>query len=275
MADNSALHAAIFGSDLDDDDDDDEYAPPAAAADGADDDDDDDDKADQILSKAKNNLLLGGLKKDKKKEKKEKGASKKSSKRKADGEGGGEKRRKRLHKGGIAHGGVEGGDAAEGGGDGGVEAGADGDEAAPAGGGAAEDDPDSDSMSGSEAMEEGSKNDFEKVLSGLKAKRGGPNFGSRDKLVNDVRELQERMEGAVEEDDEASRAEPPRPALAKIAMLPEVEAIMRKKQYHEIMVDMSMLSTLARWLRPMPDGSLVSLQVRLSLIHISEPTRPY
>ena len=134
---------------------------------------------------------------------------------------------------------------------------------APAGEGGA-DDPDEDSVDGSEAVEEGGKNDFDRILSGLKATRGGPKFGGRDKLITDVRELRERMESAVEEDDEACRAE--RPAVSKIAMLPEVEALMKKRQYHEIMIDMQMLSTLARWLRPMPDGSLVSLSVRKGVL---------
>ena len=49
-------------------------------------------------------------------------------------------------------------------------------------------------------------------------------------------------------------------------MVSEVESMLRKKQYHEIMIDNQMLSTLARWLRPMPDGSLVSLQVRRALL---------
>ena len=37
-------------------------------------------------------------------------------------------------------------------------------------------------------------------------------------------------------------------------------------QYHEVMVDHGMLSTLARWLRPMQDGNLVGLEVRTSLL---------
>ena len=49
-------------------------------------------------------------------------------------------------------------------------------------------------------------------------------------------------------------------------MLPEVEALLRKKQYHETMIDHSMLSTLAHWLRPMADGSLVSLMVRKGIL---------
>ena len=75
-----------------------------------------------------------------------------------------------------------------------------------------------------------------------------------------------QMEQAVEDDDKATQAEPPRPALAKVSLLAEVEAMLRKKQYHEVMIDEAMLSTLARWLRPTPDGSLVSLMVRKALL---------
>jgi len=78
--------------------------------------------------------------------------------------------------------------------------------------------------------------------------------------------VQERMEEAVEDDDKAAASDPPRPALSKVAMLPEVEAILRKKHYHEVMIDHGMLSTIARWLRPMPDGSLVSTPVRKALL---------
>ena len=33
----------------------------------------------------------------------------------------------------------------------------------------------------------------------------------------------------------------------QVAMLEQVEGVLRKKQYHEIMVENGMLSTLARW----------------------------
>ena len=82
------------------------------------------------------------------------------------------------------------------------------------------------------AIEAGGKGDFDRIMQGLKHKRGGPIF-SREKLTNDVKDLQERMEQAVEDDDKAAAEEPPRPAIAKVAMLPEVEALLRKKQYHE------------------------------------------
>jgi len=135
---------------------------------------------------------------------------------------------------------------------------------------AEEDDPDEDSVGGDEAIEAGGKGDIDHLLQGLKAKRGGPTW-DRGKMMEDVRELQERMEEAYQADVDAVQAEPPRPAVSKVGMLQEVEAILRKKQYHEVMIDMSMLSTLARWLSPLslPGGgsaTLPSLMVRSSLL---------
>ena len=257
---SSALHKDIFGSD-DDDDDDDAPVPQHAPEAGGDDDDD----VDAILETHKNNLLLnpGGkkLKKGGGKEKEKKEPTGRGGKRKAAPDG--ETLRKRLKQRKD-----EGGTSAEGGGEGdaaGAEGG-EGGEGGAAGDAGLGDDPDSDSVGGDEAIEEGGKKDgFEKIMQGLKHKRGGPNF-QRDKLIEDVKDLQARMEEAVEHDDEASRAEPPRPALAKVAMVSEVETMLRKKQYHEIMIDSQMLSTLGRWLRPLPDGSLVNLQVRRALL---------
>jgi len=244
--DQKALHAEIFGEDSDEDED---YVAPAADAEG--DDDGGDDRVDQILE-GNNNLLLS-KKEKKKKDSKAKEGSGSRGKRKAkdadDGDGGALK--KRLKKRRAA---AEAGEGLVEGGEGG---------AGPSG--AAEDDPDEDSGSGSEAVEEGGKKDFDSILKGLKAKRGGPSF-SREKMVGDVKVVQERMEEAVEDDDKAAGSDPPRPALSKVAMLPEVEAILRKKHYHEVMIDHGMLSTIARWLRPMPDGSLVSAPVRKTLL---------
>ena len=260
MDDQAALHADIFGES---DEEDDEYVPPTHAADGED--DDLDERANAILE-THNNLLLVG-KKEKKEKKERKKKEKKEKKEKEVGRGGKRKSkpsadamaaegakqaRKRLKKSGEGEAGASG----EGGGEGGGEEGA---------AGAEGDDPDEDSIDGDEAIEAGGKGDFDRIMQGLKHKRGGPIF-SREKLTNDVKDLQERMEQAVEDDDKAAAEEPPRPAIAKVAMLPEVEALLRKKQYHETMIDHSMLSTLAHWLRPMADGSLVSLMVRKGIL---------
>lgn len=241
--DTSALHADIFGSD---DDDDDEYVPPEHAAEdeGA-----VDSRADAILESAReNNLLLGSKKKKESKKKEKKGdkdvgrGGKRKSKPSAEAMAAeGAKPRKRLRKGGEGEAGTSG-----------------------AAGGDAED-PDEDSVDGDEAIEEGGKGDIQHTLDRLKAKRGGPTW-SRDKLMDDVRELQDRMQEAAEADEAAAASDPPAPAVHKVGMLEDVIALLRKKQYHEVMIDMSMLTTLASWLRPMQDGTLVSVMIRKALL---------
>ena len=239
------LEADLFGSD--DDDDDDGYVAPthARTTTAA----DDDDGADAILA-ASNNLLMGGSKKERKrKEKAERGrGGKRKSKPSADemAERGLARERKRQKK--------EARLAAGGSGEPGEEGAA----------GAGDDDPDSDSVSGEEAIEAGGKKDaFERVMDSLKHRRGKKNLDPKA-MMAEVQELQERMEAAYAEDNTA--AEQQKPAIHKIAMLQEVEAMLMKKQYHPTLIDCSMLSTLARWLRPLPDGSLVSLTVREALL---------
>jgi len=245
MSSTAALHKSIFGEDSDEDGD---YMPPTAAALEGDDDEEDDSRAQQILEARGNNLLVGkSAKKAKEKkakeptEKRSRGSGSGRSKRKADDEGG--PGRKRLHK--------------AGGGDG-----EDGAERPPAAEG---DDPDQDSGSGSEAIEEGGKNDFDRILGALKHKRGSKQV-SREKLTNDFKDMQERMEKAAEDDEEAARSDPPMPAIYKVGMLSEVQVMMRKKQYHEVLIDHGLLSTLARWLHPMEGGSLVSLELRTAIL---------
>ena len=67
-----------------------------------------------------------------------------------------------------------------------------------------------------------------------------------------VQELQARMEKAAEDDESAARADPPQPAIHKVMMLAEVEAMMKKKQCAlasacQTTTDNSALS--AAWLR--------------------------
>lgn len=132
-----------------------------------------------------------------------------------------------------------------------------------AGGGDDDDDPDEDSVDGDEAIEEGSKKDMDKYL---KKSRGGKIELSLQQKKDDVDAMIERMEKAAELDDEALGKEPPQPAIYKAKMMPEVMVFMQKRHYHEVLVDGGMLQTLARWLKPTTDGSLVSLTVRSGLL---------
>ena len=47
-----------------------------------------------------------------------------------------------------------------------------------------------------------------------------------------------------------------------MALVAEVAAFLRKRQLHQVMLDLQLLTVLNRWLKPMTDGSLVSLQAR-------------
>ena len=127
-----------------------------------------------------------------------------------------------------------------------------------------DDDPDDDSVDGEEAIEAGGKKDVERML-GRKT-RGGKKDYSRQECNDVTTEILERMEKAADLDEDALAETPPRPAIAKTQMMPEVQEFMRKRQYHETMIDNGFLSTLARWLKPTNDGSLVSLTVRTGVL---------
>ena len=140
-------------------------------------------------------------------------------------------------------------------------------EGSPAGDGAVaaagsgDESDDSDGGGAPEAIEEGGKNDFDKVLARLKGRRGGVQR-SRAQLEEEATGLLQKMEAAADADDAACKADVPTPAVAKVAMVSEVARALTKRHMHEIMIDLGMLTALARWLRPMPDGTLVSLQAR-------------
>jgi len=127
-----------------------------------------------------------------------------------------------------------------------------------------DDDPDDDSVNGEEAIEEGGKKDVDTML-GRKT-RGGKKDYTRQECVDVTAEILDKMEKAADQDDDALQDTPPQPAVAKTQMMPEVQEFMRKRQYHETMIDNGFLSTLARWLKPTNDGSLVSLTVRTGLL---------
>jgi transcription factor SPN1 len=121
-------------------------------------------------------------------------------------------------------------------------------------------DPDEDSVDGDEAIEEGSKKDMDRHFK--KSKSGRKEY-KREQLDEDVDAMIARMEAAADRDDEL--LEQQEPAIEKAQMMPEVAAFMRKRHYHEVMVDRGFLAAAARWLKPM-EGALVNLTVRTGLL---------
>lgn len=121
-------------------------------------------------------------------------------------------------------------------------------------------DPDEDSVDGDEAIEEGSKKDMDRHFK--KGKAGRKEY-KREQLDEDVDAMIAKMEAAADRDDEL--LEQQEPAIEKAQMMPEVAAFMRKRHYHEVMVDRGFLAAAARWLKPM-EGALVNLAVRTGLL---------
>lgn len=72
------------------------------------------------------------------------------------------------------------------------------------------------------------------------------------------------MDIAAEEDVRANQQH--LPALNKVKLLPEVSSQLAKKFLHEIFVSAGVLTTLKKWLDPLPDGSLPNLKVRETVL---------
>jgi len=244
-----SLHAAIFGDESDSEDEDlPSLSRPV------------DDKVQKILAAAK--------------EKKQTAAKKDKGKGKARAKGGdAAPPRKRLKKAGPAGdgaGGAEGssgaGTAAEGDDEGAGVADGGFREDGEAGAAPVYDSEDSEAEGGGmEAVEAGGKHDLDNILQKMKGRRGQI-VRSREMLVQEVLALQQQMEASAERDDDACRSGGGEPAVNKVALLPAVIRMLGKRHLHEVMIDQGMLTTLAMWLKPMPDGSLVSLQVRTDLL---------
>src|SRR5690242_20016386 len=91
-----------------------------------------------------------------------------------------------------------------------------------------------------------------------------------------------QMDGAAEEDDQANRDK--RPAIHKLKMLQSVDIQLRKyspsgitlshhnsrKHVQNAFIENSGLASLAKWLKPLPDGSLPNVKIRSTLLELLE-----
>ncbi|CAG9460425.1 unnamed protein product [Pedinophyceae sp. YPF-701] len=75
-----------------------------------------------------------------------------------------------------------------------------------------------------------------------------------------------RMEKAAKDDRAANEAA--RPAGAKVRLLPEVEAMLRKQHLQETFLNHGLLECIAEWLDLMPDRSLPNVRVRSSMLRV-------
>ncbi|KAJ7158630.1 transcription factor iws1 [Mycena filopes] len=77
---------------------------------------------------------------------------------------------------------------------------------------------------------------------------------------DEVARLRESMNLAAEEDMKSNEAK--LPAVAKLKMLPEAMETLRKASLAQSMIDNNLLEAVKRWLEPLPDRSLPSLNIQ-------------
>lgn len=94
-----------------------------------------------------------------------------------------------------------------------------------------------------------------------KKRKGGAEEDVLDRYADEeVARLREAMLAAAAEDDAANRARAP--ATAKLRLLPQVAAVLRKASLAQSIVDNNLLEGVRRWLEPLPDRSLPALNIQ-------------
>lgn len=110
--------------------------------------------------------------------------------------------------------------------------------------------------------------DFEAALAKIKqgkSVRRRPQNDSADVTLDDEAiELVARMQRAVHDDNESiSNGQP---ALKKLQLLPTVLATINQQHMLEFLLDNRLLEAIRMWLEPLPNGTLPSVDLRLSLL---------
>eukprot|EP00164_Ancoracysta_twista_P001198 GFYU01001573.1.p1 GENE.GFYU01001573.1~~GFYU01001573.1.p1 ORF type:complete len:418 (+),score=129.97 GFYU01001573.1:30-1256(+) len=127
------------------------------------------------------------------------------------------------------------------------------------------------SPSASEAEEAGSgsepENEFDRIMyNAKKSKRRKTTDKSDAEIKQTIVEFLDQMNDAADEDIRRNREG--EPAVAKLQLLPEMSAQLRKIQLWDQFLESGVLAVLKKWLYPMPDKSLPSLQVRTTVLEI-------
>ncbi|KAJ7126870.1 hypothetical protein C8R44DRAFT_701702 [Mycena epipterygia] len=105
---------------------------------------------------------------------------------------------------------------------------------------------------------------IEAILKPKKSSRPKKRKGNEEVLDSfaddEVARLRETMNNAAEEDIKANDAK--MPAIAKLKLLPEAMETLRKASLAQSMTDNNLLEAVKRWLEPLPDRSLPSLNIQ-------------
>lgn len=115
----------------------------------------------------------------------------------------------------------------------------------------------------SSTQEKKSDDPFERVLQGMKTRR--------KKLDIPIAELERQAMDIVSKinvaaDDDTKLMSERKPATNRLRALPEVCSALRNRDLSECLLENGVLDSLARWLRPLPDGTLPSLNIRTEIL---------
>ena len=112
------------------------------------------------------------------------------------------------------------------------------------------------------------RKDFEAALAKIKQgkqSRRRPQADSADvTLDDDAIALVTRMQRAVHDDNESVLKG--KPALRKLELLPTVLSTMNQQHMLEFLLDNRLLEAIRMWMEPLPNGTLPSVDLRLSLL---------
>lgn len=95
-------------------------------------------------------------------------------------------------------------------------------------------------------------------------RKGNGNKMSEEEITAKCVAFVEKMEQACHEDNENNRMK--KPALKKLAMLEETKKMLLREEWHENLLNAGVLVTATKWLSPLPDRTLPSVNIREGIL---------
>jgi len=106
---------------------------------------------------------------------------------------------------------------------------------------------------------------FDRTMRQIQSRRQRKQITNRES-ERDAERILEKMRSAYDADLIMARLG--RPALAKLRLLPEVDTELRRKEIRTTLIRRGLFEVLRRWLDPLPNGALPSIDVRSTLMDI-------
>jgi len=117
-------------------------------------------------------------------------------------------------------------------------------------------------------QENDNRSDFDRLMAKKKAKNRGIRSRGDSTFISDaddiINELMRKMAEASGQDKQDAQSG--KPAIAKLKLLKEVQRYFTIKDYQEAFIENGVMTAIADWLSPLPNGALPNLIVRTFLL---------